>query len=260
MLCCSVVLRMFVRERNYVQRERERERGRCLYCNRLLAKKRQQEIVVSVPHLCIPLIAISCSLWAPVVFPIFGFSTLTFCALSLGFMFFVHDPTSRLGPSIVQRIDFLSYTTYLHMRSFLERSRTYHMSAFSALLPMYIFPMIHDKSSIQNQKNVSSQDTDQNKKGTNATTHLCAKLEQVETQSSTSSHPGTHQKNSTTLTSLGEESADMALEDEERHTLLFKDNPISIQLSGSIQTVPRRKPSLACVYRPLHAGTNFFVQ
>ena len=67
------------------------------------------------------------------------------------------------------------------------------MSAFSALLPMYIFPMIHDKSSIQNRKNVSSQDTHLNRRGKNATTHLRAKLEQVKTQSSTSLHPSTHE-------------------------------------------------------------------
>ena len=42
---------------------------------------------------------ILCSLWAAVVFPIFGFSTLTYCAHSHSFMFSVFDPTTRLWPS-----------------------------------------------------------------------------------------------------------------------------------------------------------------
>ena len=79
---------------------------------------REQEAVAFVPQHCNPNIVISCSQWVVVVFPRFGFSTLTSCVLFhfcsmldislLILVVSVLDPTSRLWPSIVKRIVFPS--------------------------------------------------------------------------------------------------------------------------------------------------------
>ena len=94
---------------------REREREKEVVASVVTAHWRMkgEEIVVSVPHLCIPLIVISCSPWVAVVFPLFGFSTLAFCVPSPTFLFSVLDPTSRLWPSIAQRINFLTRPTVI---------------------------------------------------------------------------------------------------------------------------------------------------
>ena len=94
----------------YREWEREIERGHCLYCNRLVAKKGSKRSLPLCPHHCNPNIVISCSLWAAVVFPRFGFSTLTSCVL-FHFLFSMLNQTTRLWPSIVKRIIFPSPST-----------------------------------------------------------------------------------------------------------------------------------------------------
>ena len=75
--CCITYVYV---EHNCTERVREREK------EVVASVVREQEIIVSMPHLCIPLIVTSCSPWAAVVFPIFGFSMLTSCVLSFIFV------------------------------------------------------------------------------------------------------------------------------------------------------------------------------
>ena len=94
-----------------IERERERERKRSLpHCNRREAKKGRKRS----SSLCSPIVvflshSVFCSLWAAVVFPtIVGFSTLTSVYSSFAyfiFLFSVHNPTARLWPSKVKRIE-----------------------------------------------------------------------------------------------------------------------------------------------------------
>ena len=69
----------------YRESVRESERERSLpHCNRHVAKegdKRSLPLCFSI-FLYLSLIVIFCSLWAAVVFPTFGFSTLTYYVLS----------------------------------------------------------------------------------------------------------------------------------------------------------------------------------
>ena len=72
-------------------RERVSERERSLpHCNHRVVKegdKRSLPLCFPI-FLYLPLIVIFCSLWAAVVFPTFGFSTLTFCVHSLAYFIF----------------------------------------------------------------------------------------------------------------------------------------------------------------------------
>ena len=69
-----------------VYRERVRQRERSLpHCNRCVAKEGDKRSLLRCfsIFLYLPLIVIFCSLWAAVVFPTFGFSTLTLWISSL---------------------------------------------------------------------------------------------------------------------------------------------------------------------------------
>ena len=71
-------------------RERERERGRCLYCNRRVWRRMAARGRCLCASHCynLTLIGYFCSLWAVVVFPKFGFSTLTSVYSSLAYFTF----------------------------------------------------------------------------------------------------------------------------------------------------------------------------
>ena len=90
------------------ERERERERGRCLSCNRPLAKPGSKRLLSLY---LIFVILSSCSLSVAVVFPIFGFSTLTSC---VHFHFCFLCLIGRLGCGRVERNEsYIPVTYYL---------------------------------------------------------------------------------------------------------------------------------------------------
>ena len=91
--------------------ERVRERGRCLIVTAVWQRKETRgRCLCASLSLYFLLIVIFCSVWAAVVFPTFGFSTLTSCVPSLAyFIFYFLCTIERLGCGRVKRSESYSY-------------------------------------------------------------------------------------------------------------------------------------------------------